>query len=42
MNKKLYIESAVFCSYGEIVRYETKEDAQKSIKKNEVEEEVND
>lgn len=42
MNKKLYIESGVFCSYEETVRYETKEDALKSIKENEVEEEVND
>lgn len=33
-NGEFSIECLPFCDYGEIVRYETKEDAQKSIKEN--------
>lgn len=35
LNKKLCIESVLFCDYGEIVRYKTREEAEKSIKENE-------
>lgn len=35
LNKKFCIENVLFRDYGEIVHYETKEDAEKSIKENE-------
>ena len=35
LNKKLCIKSVLFCDYGEIVHYKTREEAEKSIKENE-------